>query len=263
MYRIEDKEDLETRYTETDAAIKTWLSERDKVMDIFHNELQRSFRISLIHHDAALEGEVLAYSEIKAAIDPEIVRVAAANPTYAPIKAYYDGLHYALDIASDVKQPIRLETVRKIHTFLSPETGSGQSSYRKENPLHRLYYHTIAPPEKLVYQMRKFGEWLDAAVESEAHPVAIAAQSHFKLMRVFPWTKQTGRCSRILSNLFLARYDWPLAIIHSIDRQRYYEALKSETSERMELVYLDAVSTTAQSSVQAYKEALDQGLAKR
>lgn len=263
LIRITEHIDIEAKYQQVDRLIKQWAKDAAGIADVLHDELRARLRISLIHHDAALEGEVLSYSEISAAMDPLIVKEAAANPTYQLVKRYYDASKYADRVAREEPlTPIRMEIIRKVHSLLAPELGSGTASYRKENPLHRLYYHDIVPPEKIGYQMRKFGEWLDLQEQTEVHPVARAANTHYKLMTIFPWNKESGRCARIVSNLILFRANYPMAIIHSIDRQKYFEALKAETSEELEVVYLEAVETTAKSSLQVFDEAREQGLVK-
>jgi Fic family protein len=64
----------------------------------------------------------------------------------------------------------------------------------------------------------------------------------------------SGRCARIVSNLLLRQADYPVAVIHSIDRQRYYESLRGESDQLLQM-YLEAVQTTAVSEIRVYEEA--------
>ena len=73
-------------------------------------------------------------------------------------------------------------------------------------------------------------------------------------MGIFPWAKESGRTIRIASNLLLQEGGYPIAIVHSIDRQRYYEALRGDHVGLLSL-YLEAVQTTAESEVRVYEEA--------
>jgi hypothetical protein len=50
---------------------------------------------------------------------------------------------------------------------------------------------------------------------------------HYDLLRVFPFGVDSGKVVRLLMNLILLRSGYPPSIIHSTERQRYYEALKS------------------------------------
>jgi len=51
---------------------------------------------------------------------------------------------------------------------------------------------------------------------------------HYDLVRVFPFPNDSGKVSRLLMNALLMRAGYPPAIIHSTERQRYYEALKGQ-----------------------------------
>jgi hypothetical protein len=78
-------------------------------------------------------------------------------------------------------------------------------------------------------------------------------------MAVFPWLKQTGRLSRILSLMILEQEGYPLPVIHSIDRQAYYEALRAGDTKPMFKLYLEAIETTATSAMRVYEEAAAYG----
>src|SRR5688500_15922115 len=155
-------------------------------------EFLQRLRISLIHHDAALEGEVLSYSEIKAAVDPTIISDPSLIPSYEEIKRFDDACNHAAEVAANKKKPFRIETVRDLYGMLSPDEKAKGLPFRKENPLHRLYYHDIAPPEKILPAFKKLGEWIEEPATRQLHGVERAAMMHFKLMAVFPWAKETG-----------------------------------------------------------------------
>jgi hypothetical protein len=72
-------------------------------------------------------------------------------------------------------------------------------------------------------------------------------------MAIFPWTNATGRAARIAANLVLELAEYPLAVIHSIDRQRYYESLKAADHRQLLLIYLEAIETTAKAAIRVYE----------
>lgn len=253
MLRYKEKEDIEARYSQVDAAVDTWRTRSREVPDAVRREFAARLRISLIYHDAALEGEVLTHSEIKAAIDPTIISDTSLIPAYDQIKAFDAACELGAEIARG-KKKVKLDTLKELVDCLNTDDPS-HAQYRKDNPLHRLYYHDISPPEKIAYRMRKLGEWIDDKATAAMHPVERTARMHFKLMQIFPWAKLTGKAARILANAVLGQSNYPIAVIHSIDRQRYYEALKNENDDIV-LLYLEAVETTAVSEVSVYDEAL-------
>jgi Fic family protein len=254
MLRWEEKEDVGERYQQVEAVVNEWRERESQAGESLRDEFQTKLLISWIFHDSALEGEVLSYSEIKAATDRNIISDVSLIPAYEDIKAFDNAARFCMEYAGNKKKPINLDLLRQIFTELSPGEDAKGAPYRKENPLHRLYYHEIAPPEKVSYRMRKFGEWLDSTERKDDHPLALATHTHRTLMGIFPWPKATGKVARLLSNLILLRNNFPLAVIHSIDRQRYYDALRTDDA-KLELLYLEAVETTAQSAIRVYEEA--------
>ena len=254
MLRWEEKEDVAERYVEVEATVADWRERTTEASDELRGEFAAKLQISWIFHDSALEGEVLTYGEIKAATDRNIISDVSLIPSYEDIKAFDAASRFALEYAENQKKPIDLELIRSIFAMLSPDEAAKGCPYRKENPLHRLYYHEISPPEKVGYRMRKLGEWLDAPERKDEHPIERAISTHRTLMAIFPWAKGSGRVARILSNAILHRHQYPLAVIHSIDRQRYYDALRTDDN-KLELLYLEAIETTAQSAIQVFQEA--------
>jgi Fic family protein len=252
LLRYKEKEDIEGRFAEVDEAVVRWREKRAGAHPAVLDEFKKKLLISLIYHDAALEGDVLSYSEIKAATDTNIISDGSLIPSYEAIQGFHSACQHAFDMVAKAK-PMRIDTVRDLQQILDPTSLPGV--YRKENPLHRLYYHEICSPEKIPLRMRKYGEWLESPECNELHPIVRAAESHFQLMAIFPWANHSGRLARIIANIHLELADYPVAIIHSIDRQRYYEALRSGDNQPLLGVYLEAVETTATSALRVFEEA--------
>jgi Fic family protein len=245
---------MDGRFFDVDSQLTSLRERQSRVSSALASEFERRLEISWIYHDSALEGVVLSYSEIKAAIDKKIISDVSLIPSYEEIKAFNAAIEWSRDLAANKKKPINLETVRKIYSILAPDEVAKGIPVRKDNPLHRLYYHEIAQPDKITARMKKLGEWFDEDATRRMHPVERAARAHFKLMSIYPWTQHTGRVARLLSNAMLMREGYPLAIVHSIDRQRYYEVLRVEHAGLVPL-YVEAVATSIETAVKFFEEA--------
>ena len=245
---------MDGRFFDMDSHLTALRERASRVPQALVAEFERRLEISWIYHDSALEGVVLSYSEIKAAIDKKIISDVSLIPSYEEIKAFKAAIEWSKELAANRKKPINLETVRKLYSILTPDEVAKGIPYRKDNPLHRLYYHEISPPDKILARMKKFGEWFEEDSTRRLHPVERASRAHFRLMNIYPWTANTGRVARLLSNAILTREGYPPAIVHSIDRQRYYEVLRSETAGIVPL-YVEAVATSIETAVKFYDEA--------
>jgi Fic family protein len=255
VLRYKETEDIDARFSEVDSVVQAWRTRSATINPQLRKEFLTRLRISLIHHDAALEGDVLSYSEIKAAIDPTIISDPSLIPAYDEIRRFNEACDLAAELAANgKKKPFKFDTIRDIYAILAPDEKAKGLPYRKENPLHRLYYHDIATPEKIVLALKKLSDWLDEPGTKQLHCIERVTTLHARFMGIFPWAKESGRTARIVSNMMLQEGGYPLAVIHSIDRQRYYESLKGEPSLLLSL-YLEAVQNTAENELRLYEEA--------
>jgi Fic family protein len=255
VLRYREKEDFESRQRQVDDVVEKWRQAEAEALPSVVTELREKLLIGLIYHDAAIEGEVLSHGEIKAAIDTNIISDISLIPSYEEISNFSRACAAADELAKQKKKPVKLDTLRDLYAILAPNQVEGGLPFRKENPLHRLYYHDICPPEKIAFKMKKLGEWLESDETKELAPIERATKFHWRFMAIFPWANHSGRTARLVANLILEQAGYPLAIIHSIDRQRYYESLRSANSKQLLSLYLESVETTAASALRVYEEA--------
>ena len=213
------------------------------------NDYRERLDVSWIFHDNALEGVVLSFAELKAAIDQRIISDVTLIPMYEEVRNHKTAVDFVREAAVAKKPPaVDLDLVRKLYALLTPEEAAKGYPYRRENPLHRLYYHEIAAPEKITYRMRKLGEWMESDEFADLHPITRAVKAHFRILSIYPWTKNSGKVARLLMNFILIKHGYLPAVIHSIERQRYYEVLRFENEGLMNLVVEsleNSIETTA------------------
>lgn len=193
------------------------------------------FLMSWVFHDFALEGTVLHIAEIKAAIDDEIISAPSLIPAYNHIISMREGIGYVLG-SRDQRLTLNLDWIKRIHGILLPSDRKDQVQYRKDNPIHRMYFHDLAPADKISYRMRKLTDWLRTDECKRAHPVELAAEIHRELIRVFPWPEISGRVARLAMNHILCNEGYWPGIVHSVDRQKYYDVLRLDQDQLLELV---------------------------
>ena len=228
---------MDAKFFELDAKMETLRGKQSSFPPNILKTYQDRLDVSWIFHDNALEGVVLSYSELKAAIDSRIISDVTLIPMYEEVRNHKLAVDFVRDANTAKKPtPIDIELVRKLYALLTPEAAAKAYPYRRENPLHRLYYHEIAAPEKISYKMRKLGEWLESDEFLDLHPITRATKAHLRVLTTYPWTKNSGKVARLLMNFMLIRQGYLPAVIHSIERQRYYEALRYENEGLLNLV---------------------------
>src|SRR5207248_2700614 len=244
---------VDKKFLTIDSKIETLRERRQRANASIVADFDEKLDISWIYHDNALEGVVLSYSELKAAIDKNIISDVTLIPMYEEIKNHKAAIEYIRTQSQKRKLTITLDTLRRLYEILAPEAVGKPSPYRKDNPLHRLYYHEIAPPDKISQRMKKLVEWIESDEFREEHPVKRAARAHYRLLAIYPWTKNSGKVARLLMNLLLLRDGFPPVVIHSIERQRYYDVLRSESAGIVPLV-LESLENGVETSTRFFEE---------
>ena len=243
----------ESRYFELDAKLESLrvrkAAEDPRVLAAYSDKVD----IGWIYHDNALEGVVLTSGEIRDALDRKMISDVSLVSLYEEIRSHKGAIDFVRELAKEHSAHkkktglITVELIKQLHELLTPEDKAKGNPYRKDNPLHRSYFHEIAPADKIPMRMRKLCEWLDEEETESLHPISRAAGLHFRLMAIYPWTKNSGKVARLLMNLLLIRDGYPLGMIHSMERQRYYDSLRAENGQLSQLVtdaLMNYVNTT-------------------
>ncbi|RYF41896.1 MAG: cell filamentation protein Fic [Cytophagaceae bacterium] len=213
-------------------------------------EFQEMYDISWIYHENGLEGVVLTYPEIKSAVDNKIISDVSLLPTYRDIKNQKSCIDAMREKAASRRFNVTVPFLKDLHAKLvhSPEDAV---VWRKDIPIHRTYFHEIAPPQKIEAQLQDVLDYLKDRSEPDLHFVELAANVHHRFMRCFPFAVHSGMMGRLLLNFVLARAQALPVIIHASDRQRYYEALRG--SERdFRLFIVEAIENSLENAIRFF-----------
>jgi hypothetical protein len=214
---------IEERYAKVLARLQQTTEE-------FRANYEENFIMSWIHHDSALEGVVYTYEELRTAVNPNVTVVpdSSLQSVCEEIRRHKAAIEVVRELGERKRQPATLDQLKRIYLTLHPEEGDLKTvRYRKEIPQHRMYFHEYAAPDKIPYKVRQVFDWLNGPEPKKLKsPLRVAGRVHYDLLRIFPFSKDSGKVARLFMNMLLLRADYPPAILHSTERQRYYEALK-------------------------------------
>jgi hypothetical protein len=216
------------------------LERLERAGDALKKEYESTLEMSWIHHDSALEGVVYTFQELSTAMDPSAASPADSSmqPVVDEIRRHRQAIAYVRDLGERKRVPLNVDVVKKLFVMLHPEEGDVKTvKYRKDIPQHRLYFHEYAAPDKIAYRVRQTMDWLNGPeAKKMKSPLRVGARVHYDLLRVFPFAQDSGKVARLLMNIILLRGGYPPAIVHSTERQRYYEALKGQLPVILQLV---------------------------
>ena len=237
------------------------------------------FEMSWVYHDNALEGVVYTGQELLSALRPgAIAAEASLMPIVLEIRNHKACLEYLREEARTVNKKaggITMTQVRRIHDLLAGNTPEAQAAraaaerrersekelakerdkagLRKDMPLHRTYFHEIAQPAKILPALEKLIDFTATAEFREQHPILQSARVQHQFIQIFPFAEHSGKVGRMLSNLILLRSQMFPSVIHSIDRQKYYEAFRGTVGSFSNLM-MDAMENSLDNALKYFRD---------
>ena len=222
--------------------------------------IRKYFRIKNIYHSNAIEGNVLDVGETRQVVELGLTLTGKPLKDQAEAKNLAEAIDFLEELASQPTLPILENDIRQIH-YLVLKGINDRDAGRYRTIQVEISGSSYKPPspESVPAQMGDFSRWFaDASVPGPLHAgvegFLRAAVAHAWLVYIHPFIDGNGRLARLLMNLVLMRYGYPIAIIGKEDRLRYYDAL--EISQHSDLSpFLALVAECIHESLEEYESA--------
>lgn len=245
------------RLTELVERVKAMRSGGQLTPEVLHR-IRRFFRIKSIYHSNAIEGNLLNVGETRQVVEFGVTLTGKPLKDQAEARNLGNALDFLEDLVSGPDIPIGEADVRQLHQLVLQGIDDDNAGKYRQVPV-TISGSAFEPPgpESVSLQMEEFGAWLrDVSVpakpEASLEGLVAAAAAHTWMVTIHPFADGNGRVARMLMNLMLMRYTFPIAIITKEDRLRYYDAL--EVSQATDLtLFVDLLSEAIQESLEEYE----------
>lgn len=206
--------------------------------------VMQKFRLDWNYHSNKIEGNSLSYGETKALILFGITAQGKPLKDHIEITGHNEAIKWIEELVHQ-DFPINETFIRQLHALLLKEsyevsaiTPDGQPTKKqiqvgryKSTPNHVLTktgeIFRFATPEETPAKMHDLIEWFrEKQKDIDLNPIVLAAEFHYKFIRIHPFDDGNGRLARILMNLILMQYGLPPVIIKTEDKAAYYSALQ-------------------------------------
>jgi Fic family protein len=239
---------LETEFSkapilqEIDAQKKQIDSMRPLPPDVEGRVMQK-LRLDWNYNSNAIEGNKLSYGETVAFLMEGITAKGKPLKDHLDIRGHNEAINFLLELVKD-ERPLSEADIRALHEMILVEpydvkaqTAEGTSTTKRIIPgVYKTTAnhvqtatgetHYYATPEETPAKMRELMEWYyEADINTEIHPVVVAALFHHKFVEIHPFDDGNGRLSRILMNLVLLKKGFPPVVVKMDDRRNYYSLL--------------------------------------
>ncbi|MGB3776876.1 MAG: Fic family protein, partial [Tunicatimonas sp.] len=206
--------------------------------------IMQKFRLDGNYHSNHLEGNSLTYGETKALLLFNITAQGKPLQDHLEITGHNEALKWIEEVVKE-ERPLTENFIRQLHQLILKEdyqvnaiTPDGKPTKKwvrvgryKTEPNHVItatgetFY--FATPEETPAKMHDLMEWFRyKAKQDGVAPILIAAEFHYRFIRIHPFDDGNGRTTRILMNFILMQFGYPPAIVKTEDKQRYFAVLQ-------------------------------------
>lgn len=211
--------------------------------------IMQKFRLDWNYHSNNLEGNSLSYGETKALIMFGVTAQGKPLKDHFEITGHNEAIKWVEEVVKG-DYPLTEMFIRELHVLLLKEsynaravTPEGNATTRrievgryKSAPNHvqtitgEIFY--FATPEETPAKMHDLIEWYrEESEKPDVNPIILAAEFHYKFIRIHPFDDGNGRSARILMNFILMKSGYPPAIIKTQDKQNYFNALRQADAD--------------------------------
>jgi len=180
-------------------------------------------RIELTYTSNAIEGNTLSRQETALVVEKGLT---VSGKT---LKEHQEAINHAaawelVKQLAKAGKPISANDILAIHQQILNQIDDQNAGRYRAVPVRISGSTVVLPnPLKAPELMEKLVTWLKSVKDS---PIRIAAEVHYKLVSIHPFTDGNGRTARLLMNLLLLKSGYPAAIIAKEERLKYLNSLE-------------------------------------
>jgi len=164
-------------------------------------------------------------------------------------------IHFIRSLIKKGHQFISQQDIKDIHKIILTSINSEWAGkYRLSDVFIRGADVEPASPRHVPFKMKDLVGWLE--LQQEGSPVKIAADLHFKFVKIHPFIDGNGRTARLLMNLVLIQNGYPMAIIKTNQRNVYIDAINEGTVTGNLTDFYQVIYDAAERSLDAYLSAV-------
>ena len=216
-------------------------------------------RVELTYTSNAIEGNTLSRQETALVVEKGLT---VSGKT---LKEHQEAINHAMSLTLVKEQAKSSEKATELNILgihrLILNNIDEQNAGRYRNVPVRIAGSTVIMPNamKVPELMGQLAAWLKTVKDT---PVKIAADAHFKLVSIHPFTDGNGRTARLLMNLMLLKAGYPAAVIKKEERLKYLNSLEKAQLGGSLDDYYQLIYQAVDRSLDIYLEAVGKSIKK-
>lgn len=244
---------LQELLKQTDDARELWRQRHPIAPDLLA-VLQEKLRALWTYHSNALEGNTLTLGETIFFLREGLTSQGKPLKDYLEAKNHAEAIDFLHDVVTGGRE-LTTGLVKEFNALLLRGVDATLAISRngktvakkahpgayKTEPNHVLTLsgkiHHYVEPMQVVGEMDNLMAQYALSLEQNRHPILVAADLHYGIVRIHPFDDCNGRVARVVMNLVLLKHEFPPAIIRTETRKDYLQALEQADDGNHEPFY--------------------------
>lgn len=202
-------------------------------------KLKERFDVEMTYNSNAIEGNALTLKETYWVIQHGITVKGKPLKDHLEAKNHKEALDFLYEmIEHNSNFTFSEHLVKELHSLIIQDIDKNIAGrYRNVDVFITGTEHRPPTAIEVPFKMRELINWAKKNYK-KMYIVEFAAIFHHKFVHIHPFQDGNGRTGRLLMNIFLMRYGFPLAIIQKNDRKKYYRVLEMADNENYKSLVL-------------------------
>ena len=220
--------------------------------DALTKNLENWFRVELAYTSNAIEGNTLSRRETALVIEKGVTVGGKSLVEHLEATNHARAWDFVKAEAA-APRTITEADILEIHNIIMNGIDDDNAGRYRTIPVRISGSAVVLPnPLRVAEMMEEFAAWLK---DANLHPVELAAEAHYRLVTIHPFTDGNGRTARLLMNMILLMNGYPPAIIRPKNRLAYIEALETAQTGGTKNAYNKIIFKAVNRSLKIYLEA--------
>jgi len=191
-------------------------------------KLKERFVVEMTYNSNAIEGNTLTLKETYWVIQQGITVKGKSLIDHLEAKNHKEALDFLYEIIEHGRNFTFSEhLIRELHSLIIQDINKNIAGrYRNVDVFIAGTEHVPPKSFDVPFKMRELVEWAKKN-HKKMHIIEFAAIFHHKFVHIHPFQDGNGRVGRLLMNIFLMQYGFPITIIQKNDRQKYHRVLEA------------------------------------
>ena len=237
------------------AAKKKLLDECSPLPDALVRNLDGWFRVELTYTSNAIEENTLGRRETALVIEKGLTVGGKSLLEHLEAVNHAHALDWVRKQVKRKPHSLTEKDILHVHYLITKGIDDLNAGCYRVTPVRISGSAVVLPnPRRVPDLMNGFVKWLRLA--TDLHPVEMAAEAHYRLVTIHPFTDGNGRTARLLMNMVLLMSGYPAAIIRKRDRLAYIDSLEKAQLGGSKDAYLKIVTRAVNRSLDIYLKAV-------